>query len=508
MNSQAILQQLQQAGFPELPAIFVVLALLFWLLRPGDRGTLYHTAVFFALAVAGQVAIVLLGGFALGLAGDVLREAFVIMAGVAFIRLCGLALFRLLLPVLRLQPPRILEDVLVIVAYVAWGMVRLRYAGLDLSQIVTTSAVITAVIAFSMQDTLGNILGGLAIQLDGSLEVGDWVRVDDVTGRVTDIRWRSVSIETNNWETVVVPNGQLMKGKFAVLGQRGGSPSPVRRWVWFDVDYTVPPSRVIAVVQESLQRSAIVRMAPDPAPQCVLMGLEAGRARYALRYWLTDSGHDDATDSEVRVHLLAGLQRSGLAIAAPQYSVHMVEEGEKQRQAGQLRELEQRLKALQHVDIFVHLQPEELRRVAEALVPAPFAPGEVITRQGAEAHWLYVLVEGEAQVVFEDSKGSHPVSRLREGTVFGERGMMLGERRSATVVALGDVRCYRLDRAAFQDVIRSRPQIAEDVSRILAVREVELQNVRQALDAEQRASEMSRRHGEILGRIREFFGLH
>jgi CRP-like cAMP-binding protein len=305
----------------------------------------------------------------------------------------------------------------------------------------------------------------------------------------------------------VVPNGQLMKGKFTVLGQRGGRTAAVRRWVWFDVDYSVPPSRVIVVAQEALLRSAVVCMATDPPPQCVLMSLEAGRARYAVRYWLTDSARDDSTDSEIRVHLLAGLQRSGLAIAAPQYSVHMIEEDEKQQQAGQARELEQRLKALQHVDIFAHLQPEELRRVAESLVPTPFAPGEVMTRQGAEAHWLYVLVEGEAQVVFEDSKGSHPVSRLREGTVFGERGMMLGEHRSATVVALGDVKCYRLDRAAFEDIIRSRPQIAEDVSRILAVREVELQSVRQALDAESRASEVSRRHGEILGRIREFFGL-
>ena len=45
-------------------------------------------------------------------------------------------------------------------------MVRLRYAGLDLGSILATSAVITAVVAFAMQDTLGNILGGLALQLE------------------------------------------------------------------------------------------------------------------------------------------------------------------------------------------------------------------------------------------------------------------------------------------------------------------------------------------------------
>lgn len=508
MRLEVVVQHLQQVGFPQVPAMFLVLALLFWFFRPADRSTLYHTAVFYGLALAGQVVTALLMEFDIGLAGAVLRETFVIMAGAAVIRLWGIALFRLFLPIVRVRPPRILEDVLVFVAYAAWGMVRLRYAGLDLSQIVTTSAVITAVIAFSMQDTLGNILGGLAIQLDDSLEVGDWVRVDDVTGRVSDIRWRSVSIETNNWETVIIPNAQLMKGKFTVLARRGGKPVTARRWVWFEVDYALPPSRVIAVAEESLHRAAIDFVAAEPQPQCVLMALEAGGARYALRYWLTDLAHDDGTDSAVRVHLLAGLQRAGLALAAPQYSVHMVKEGEKHSQADQARDMSRRLQSLRHVDIFAHLQEDELRRVAERLVYTPFAPGEVMTRQGAEAHWLYVLADGEAEVVYEDAAGKHQVSKLHAGTVFGERGMMFGERRGATVVAAGDVKCYRLDRAAFEDIIRSRPQIAEDISRILALREVELQALRESLDADARAAELTRRHGEILGRIRSFFSLH
>jgi CRP-like cAMP-binding protein len=110
-------------------------------------------------------------------------------------------------------------------------------------------------------------------------------------------------------------------------------------------------------------------------------------------------------------------------------------------------------------------------------------------------------------VVFEDAAGQHPVSRLHEGTVFGERGMMFGEHRSATVTAVRDVKCYRLDRKSFEDIIRSRPGMAEDISRILATRELELKNLRQNLDAEAHAAELTRRHGEILGRIRDFFAL-
>ena len=57
----------------------------------------------------------------------------------------------------------------------------------------------------------GNIMGGLALQMDNSIEVGDWVKVGDLRGRVSEIRWRYTAIETRNWETVIVPNSVIMK---------------------------------------------------------------------------------------------------------------------------------------------------------------------------------------------------------------------------------------------------------------------------------------------------------
>ncbi len=69
-------------------------------------------------------------------------------------------------------------DVVQDLGWVVSGVAVIRLAGVDPSSMVTTSAVITAIIAFSMQDTLGNVLGGLFLELDDSLSIGDWVRVD------------------------------------------------------------------------------------------------------------------------------------------------------------------------------------------------------------------------------------------------------------------------------------------------------------------------------------------
>src|SRR2546422_9639289 len=111
-----------------------------------------------------------------------------------------------------------------------------------------------------MQDTLGNLLGGLAIQLDNSVRVGDWVRVDELVGRVRDIRWRSTLIETRNWETVVIPNSTLMKSRVAILGRIEGAPLQWRRILNFMVDPAVPPARVIAIVDEEMRELAMTNV--------------------------------------------------------------------------------------------------------------------------------------------------------------------------------------------------------------------------------------------------------
>ncbi len=66
--------------------------------------------------------------------------------------------------------------------------------------------------------------------------------------------------------------------------------------------------------------------------------------------------------------------------------------------------------------------------MAERLVFAPFAKGDVMTRQGAVAHWLYILIEGDAEVVVDQPSGERRVvSRLAAGTCFGEMGLLTGE---------------------------------------------------------------------------------
>ncbi|HEU0189419.1 MAG TPA: mechanosensitive ion channel family protein [Gallionella sp.] len=493
------------------PVLVMVLAITFLLLhfRKEDRNSIINTLIFFFICMGGQLISSLIHALEFTKAAAILHEAFTIGSGIAVIRLWGSLLFRIVLPFARLSPPRIAEDIFVIVGYVALGLVRLRYAGLDLTSILATSAMITAVVAFAMQDTLGNILGGLALQLDNSVEIGDWIKVDDISGRVVDIRWRSTLVETRNWETVVFPNSQLMKNKFVVLGRRTDQPVQWRRWVWFNVSLNTTPTRVVSAVENAILQAEVNNVSKNPQPSCVLMEMDKGCARYALRYWLTDLAVDDTTDAAVRWHIFTALERVGIKLAVEERNVHYFKESEKHEEAAHQRELMLRIKTLKRVELFAQMTDEELRKLAERLRYAPFAKGNIIAKQGTPAqHWLFIIINGEAEVYLEAASGEKRILNvLSKGSFFGEMSLMTGAPRAASVIAKTDVECYRLDKDAFEEIMRERPSIADEVAHILVERRAQLDSAMQNLDEESLHKVIHKQHSEVLATVKRFFGL-
>ena len=488
-----------------LTLLALALAALLLRFRPLERTVYLNTLWLYLIGVFGQAASVALETLAPSAASGV-YTLFRIVSAIALIRLAGFAFFRLLLPLAGRAMPRIVEDVVILILYVIYGFVQLRGAGVDLSSIVTTSAILTAVIAFAMQDTLGNLLGGLSIQLDHTVSVGDWVRIDELTGQVRDIRWRSILIETRNWETIVIPNSAIMKGRVAILGRREGQPLQWRRGLRFMVDPGVPPARVIAIVNEEMREVPIANVARSPATTTVLHGFIHGNLEYELRYYLTDLMEDEMTDSMVRVHLFASLQRAGIRVAEEQRTVHAVSRDEAHADVVRKRELGRRMELLRQVDLFSVLSQDEMNELAERLQYAPFARGDVITKQGNIAHWLYIIMFGEVDVRYEPPNAEpQTVGTLRAGQFFGEMALLTGDARSATVVAKTDVECYRLDGNSFQGLLLGRPEIAEGMARVIASRRPELEKVREVFATQPMPAQNEQ--ADLLTRIRRFFGL-
>lgn len=482
---------------------------LLWRFRPHDRKPVTATFLFFTLTLGGVLFSGVLSALGLESLGHGMLEVSILAGGGALIRLFGLFLFRLVLPLCRINILRIFEELTELVGYGAWIIMRLHEAGLDISGIITTSAVMTAVLAFSMQDTLGNILGGLALQLDKSIHVGDWITVDDKTGRVVDIRWRYTAIETRTWETVIIPNSQLMKGKFSVLGRRRGHPIQWRRPIIFDIGYEHPVGKVIEVAECAIREGHIANVARQPQASCVVLDFSASTVQYVLRYWLTELESDEGTDGEVRARIYAALRRAGIQLPYPIHHIHMTHQDERHEQGMRMRRLQERLDALHHVDLFSTLREEEITEIAEHLVYTPFAKGDIITRQGETAHWLYILVTGEADVFLEPSNGGvrRWINTLKGGQFVGEMGLMTGAPRSATVIARTELLSYRLDKASFQKILDNRPELAEEISELLTRRQFALDTLQQELNVEATAQQMTRQQNNLRDRILSFFSL-
>lgn len=461
-----------------------------------------NTLIFLAISVVCACASFMSYQLSLSLAARILQEMSVVLIGILTIRIIGLSIFRSILPLLHVQPPRILEDIILVLAYIAWGMVRLSEAGVNLSGLVTTSAVITGIIAFSMQDTLGNILGGLALQLDNSISIGNWIKVDDISGQVIEVHWRHTAVRTRNGEIVVIPNSMLMKAKVIIVG--GEDVPQWRRWVYFAVSNTIPPQRVINGIDKALNQAEIPLVSHHPKPQCVLMDYKDGLCVYAVRYWLLNAQVDDPTDSTIRVHIFAALQRQGYALASPSFAISMTTESLEREAHLHNTELAIREHKLGEMDLFSTLSHEEHQHLAKTLTYAPFAKGDVITRQGDVAHWLYVLVSGEVDIWYEVNKQERKLlTTLPAGRVFGEMGLMTGEPRRATVIAKTDVECYRIDKPSFEHIMQSRPELANEFAHILAERNQQLVAVQQNGNH----SNHAQHHAKILDGIRRFFRL-
>ena len=498
---------------PEAPlaiiAVTLLLIVIFGPLKPMRRSLINTSVFFFACLLGDLLAGFLSGGITSKAAAGWLRQLAVFGEGLAVIRFAGLAFFNVALPRINLRISGILADILVIIGYIGWGFFRLNLAGVELNHLFATSAILTAVLAISMQDTLGNLLGGLALQMDNSLEIGDWIKIDDLSGQVTDIQWRFTALLTRNGEKVVVPNSQLMKGRYYVLCDKHQAQPGWRRSIGFNVDLAVPPGQVINLVERDISEASIANLARQPAPNCVLMDFGPGYAHYVLRYWLINPLPDDLTDSDVRVHILATLQRNGIRLATDDHTIHLVEEGAKHRAEVEGREMQRRLRAINAVELFARLADSEKQYLAQRLTKAPFARGDIITRQGAIAHWLYIMVSGEAEAWWQPPEGPRRLLEKRgPGSVFGEIGLMTGAPRRATVIASTDVETYRLDKEGFQAIIEQRPELADSLSGILERRLQRFAELEQGYSAGQ--NELAQRipGSAAIGRkIREFFGL-
>jgi small-conductance mechanosensitive channel/CRP-like cAMP-binding protein len=400
----------------------------------------------------------------------------------------------------RLGIPRIIRDVTTTIACVISLVTILSRSGVNLLSLITTSAVLTAVIGLALQDTLGNLLSGIALQLESSVAIGDWIRVDErAIGQVMEIRWRSLVLQTKNGDTVIIPNGLFSKGVITNFNKDG---LQNRRWVYFNVHLRHPPNQVQKVVLNALD--GVPNVSAETPPDCIVWAFKESYLEYAIRYRLIDYRPDDPTDSEVRKRVWYALHRHNIEIPYPGHNVFVTELNAAREHDKADRERVRRLEALAKVTFLAPLDEADRADLAACMRHEVFGRGEVILRAGEPGDSLYLLSGGEVTIRIGASGLEEDLATLRAGDFFGEMSLMTGEPRHATVIAKDDSDCYVIDRALFQRVLARRRELAGEIGRLLAEREVALKHKQEGLSAR---VALHSEHQALIERIKVFFGL-
>lgn len=395
---------------------------------------------------------------------------------------------------LRSYPtPKILRDVVDAALYSFASIVILKSElDIDLTGIAATSAVLSVVLGLALQDTLGNLFAGLSIQIERPFQVGDYVTIRDITGKVVQIAWRATRLETGRREVITLPNSILSKE--AVKNYSRG-PEPVGIDLEFRFSVAEPPNRVKDVLLDAVRDVPLVLAAPPPRVRTI--AYEDAHVRYRVRYFVADFAQSDQVTDEVYSHLWYRLKRTGIELPNPQLDLHL-----RNGASGPEVVPEAVQEMLASVDLFTLVPADERKRLAADLIPKRFGRGERIINQGDHGETFYIIASGEVTV--RVGKSHMQVARLRVGQYFGEMALLTGDPRTASVVAETDVLLMELSRESFRRLFAASPGLAKHLSALLSERRSQLRAVAVNSGEPDPAPE----EGHILSRLRNMFALH
>jgi small-conductance mechanosensitive channel/CRP-like cAMP-binding protein len=398
--------------------------------------------------------------------------------------------------------PKIFRDIIQGVVYVALFFFALNRAGVEPGSILTTSALLTAAIALSLQETLGNLVAGLAIQMQRPFDVDDWIQFDGEAkhvGRVLEINWRATKVLTLDDVEIVVPNATLAKASVTNFTK----PTPAsRRSLYVQVPAYVDPAVVRATILGALPGAHGVLA--EPAPSVVLNQFVDGNCEYWIRFHTELFGKRDGVDSAARERIWYALARANVAIAAPNRAIRLKEISADTEAAKAERAIAAREEVLAGVDLLRALTPTQRRRLAEASQIHLYGSSEVVVHQGDTTAEMFIVQSGKVAIEREDGGKTTAMNSLGAGEFFGEMALMTGEARSATVRASEPATLIGIAQDAVKALLVDAPELAATLSRAMAERQAALAAARptstERVNVEERSS-------VLLGRIRRFFAL-
>ncbi len=390
----------------------------------------------------------------------------------------------------------LLKTVFSIVVYIIAFFIifQTQYPDVSLAPLFTGSTILGIVVGLALQDTLGNLFAGIALQADQSFQVGDVLSIPNRgVGVVESVSWRGVKIRTFQNKLLIISNAVLGKEMIEVA-PRGNLNA---RIVYFSTLYADSPANTAQVVREAVRQADNVSQKIRPVVR--IRNLGEGGLEWEIKYWLEDYARYNDTDAHVRQRVWYVFQREQIEFAYPTRTIHV----ETKTQDGVFEEtIDAISERLNMVPIFAPLSDEETGRLARASKARVFAPGEAIVRAGREGNSMFVIIRGSVEVQIPGNQGQKMLTSLGENDFFGEMSLLTGEPRSATVVASEETEVLQIRKNALKPIFENNPTLVESICE-----RIEERKALNKQEVEPSTEEQLKTRKSVMGSIRKFFGL-
>ena len=368
------------------------------------------------------------------------------------VRLIDALVFDVVVSRRQVAMPQLLRGIISIVLYIIlFGSAFSTIFRIDLRSALTGGAVVAAVLALALQDTLGNLFAGIALHMEETYEIGDVVHSGDHMGVVEGVSWRATRIRGFNNQVVVVPNSVIARERLEIFPRNNLN----ARILPVGVDYHVPPATVIGILTQAASHvEGVAREMPCFAR---VASFADSAVSYEIKYFTRDYSARDRIDADIRKAVWYALRRNNIDFAFPVRAFQPYTPPSAEHQVTP----EEIVDRLRGVDVLLPLSREALVTIAEATKVHFYSRGEAILRSGTAGESVFVLHTGTVSVRLpEDSlTGWHQVAALGPGSVFGEMALLTGEVRTADVVALSDVVALEIGKSCFEPILHNHPMV-------------------------------------------------
>lgn len=191
----------------------------------------------------------------------------------------------------------------------------LRQLGFDFTVLLGAAGILTAAAAFASQTSASNVISGLFLGLERSVEIGDVITVGNVTGEVLSIDLLSTRLRTFDNLLVRVPNETMVKTEITNLNR-----FPIRRYdLRVGVAYKEDLARVRRVLLEVAELNPLCL--EEPGPLIIAQGYGTSSIDFQLSVWARREAYLEVRN-QIHQQVKEAFDREGIEIPFPQMTMH------------------------------------------------------------------------------------------------------------------------------------------------------------------------------------------